>query len=205
VEQALAAISPLAGAHAPGATPLEPGDLEGLIPGHIRTQGELNEWEQTNVLQAMTWLRSRLGKAVILDEAFVRELHRKMFGETWKWAGTFRKRETNLGVDPSAIATKLHDLLADCTHWIEHDTYPIDEIVTRFHHRLVSIHPFPNGNGRHSRLMADALLQARGASAFSWGGGENLEAQGAARETYLAALRRADQGEYDALLAFVRT
>ena len=193
----------LSDAHAPGATPLDPDEARGLIPGHIRTQAELNQWEQANVLEGSTWaLRSR--ERDFLSEAFVRELHRRMFGNTWRWAGTFRTTGKNIGVDSTQIVVKLRDLLHDARYWLEHRTYEVDEIAARFHHRLVAIHPFSNGNGRHARLMTDVLLKRRGAAAFAWGGA-NLETAGDARDRYLAALRAADAGDYAQLLAFVRS
>lgn len=190
-------------AHAPGATPLDPDEVRGLIPAHIRSQAELNQWEQANILDGSTWaLRAR--EQDVLSERFVRELHRHMFGNTWRWAGTFRITGKNIGVDAVQIALQLRELLENVRYWIEHQTFPIDEIAARFHHRLVVIHPFPNGNGRHARLMTDVLLRRNHAEAFSWGG-SNLEAAGGARDRYLAALRAADAGDYAELLAFVRT
>lgn len=193
----------LGNAHAPGATPLDPDEARGLIPGHIRTQAELNQWEQANVLEGSTWaLRSR--ERDFLSEDFVRELHRRMFGNTWRWAGTFRTTGKNIGVDSLQIGVKLRDLLNDSNYWLEHRTYAVDGIAARFHHRLVAIHPFSNGNGRHARLMTDVLLKRHGAAAFAWGGA-NLESAGDARDRYLAALRAADAGDYAPLLAFVRS
>ena len=193
----------LGDAHAPGETPLDPDESRGLIPAHIRSQAELDQWEQANILAGSTWaMRTR--QRDILTEHFVRELHRRMLGDTWQWAGSFRTTEKNIGVDPAQVAVKLRDLLADARYWLEHGTYVVDEIAARFHHRLVVIHPFPNGNGRHARLMTDVLLKQNGAAAFSWGGA-NLEAAGDARERYLAALRAADRGDYGLLLGFVRS
>ncbi len=193
----------LGDAHAPGATPLDPDEARGLIPRHIRTQAELNQWEQANVLEGSAWaVRSR--RRDILSEGFVRELHKRMFGNTWRWAGSFRTTGKNIGVDSAQIAVKLRDLLEDARYWIEHQTYPVDEIAARFHHRLVVIHPFPNGNGRHARLMTDVLLKRNGATAFSWGSA-NLETAGDARDRYLAALRAADGGTDQLLMALVRS
>ena len=190
-------------AHAPGATPLDPDEARGLIPRHIRTQAELNQWEQANVLEGSAWaMRSR--ERDVLNEGFVRELHRRLFGGTWRWAGTFRTTGKNIGVDAEQVAVQLRELLENTRYWIGHGTFPLDEIAARFHHRLVVIHPFPNGNGRHARLMTDVLLRRNGAAAFSWGGA-SLEAGGDARDRYLAALRAADAGDYAALLAFVRS
>jgi Fic-DOC domain mobile mystery protein B len=186
------------------ATPLDPDEAAGLIPAHVRTQAELNEWEQTNILEGQKWALARGNRADLLTEAFVRELHRRMFDRTWRWAGRFRSSDKNIGIDWRQIGVRLKDLLDDTRYWLEHGTYTIDEIAARFHHRLVSIHPFANGNGRHVRLMADCLLARRGVAPFSWGRGDLLHV-GAARDRYLAALRSADGGDIAPLLAFVRS
>jgi Fic-DOC domain mobile mystery protein B len=193
----------LGDAHAPGATPLDPNEVDGLLPPHITTQEQLNEWEQANIVRAMAWLASTR-KRNVLDEGFVRELHKRMFNDTWRWAGSFRKTERNIGVAPEQIAARLRDLLDDTRYWLEHETYSIDEAATRFHHRLVAIHCFANGNGRHARLMTDVMLGSRGAPPFTWGQGDLVHA-GEVRDRYLAALRAADGREYSKLLAFVRS
>jgi len=150
------------------------------------------------VTRAVTWLVSAR-KRDVLGEKFLRELHRRMFDQTWRWAGTFRTTERNLGVAPEQIAPRLRDLLADTRYWIEHRTYPLDEAATRFHHRLVSIHCFANGNGRHARLITDVVLARHGLPAFTWGHSDLVRA-GAARDRYLTALRGADAGDYSPLL-----
>lgn len=193
----------LGDAHAPGATPLDPNEIEGLIPSHIRTQEELNEWEQANIGRAVAWLASAR-KRDVLSEEFVRDLHRRMFNDTWLWAGAFRSTERNLGVAPEQIAPQLRDLLDDTRYWLEHGTFAIDEAAARFHHRLVSIHCFANGNGRHARLLTDLLLKSRGEKPFNWGRGDLMHA-GAARDRYLAALRAADANDLYGLLDFVRS
>jgi Fic-DOC domain mobile mystery protein B len=191
--------------HAPGATPLDPDEAAGLIPGHISTQSELNEWEQANILEAGRWLKHPARKREdVLSERFARELHKRMFHRTWKWAGTFRRSDKNIGIDWRQIGVQLRNLLDDVKYQLEHKTYPADEIATRFHHRLVSIHPFPNGNGRHARMMTDVLLAKVGAANFSWGRADIVSA-GATRETYLHALQAADAGNIAPLLAFVRS
>jgi Fic-DOC domain mobile mystery protein B len=139
----------------------------------------------------------------VLSAEFVRELHRRMFDETWHWAGPFRTTGKNIGVQGHTIAPALRDLLDDVAHWVKHATYPTDEIAARFHHRLVRIHPFPNGNGRHGRLMTDALLTELGAAPFTWGAGD-LDREGDVRARYLDALRSADAGDCALLLGFVR-
>ena len=193
----------LNGAPGEGNTPLDPDEAEGLIPDHIQTLGELNLWEQTNIHSAEEWAFSRRRKD-LLGVPFIRELHRRMFDETWAWAGTFRKTGKNLGVPPHQIAAGLHDLLNDVHYWLEHGTYPLDEVAARFHHRLVAIHPFPNGNGRHGRLMADLLLRNRGAAPFTWGRGD-LQTPGKSRDRYLKALQAADGDDIGPLLRFAKS
>jgi len=186
----------------PGATPLDADELACLIPKHITTQGELNEWEQLNIEQGETWARRQ--RKDILDEAFVRQLHKQMFGETWSWAGSFRKSDKNIGVEWQQVGVKLRDSLDDVRYQIDHATYPPDEIAARFHHRLVAIHPFPNGNGRHARTMADLLAQKLGQPRFTWGSKSTTEAA-ETRTRYIDALRAADSGNINLLLDFVRS
>lgn len=193
----------LGDAHAPGSTPLDPNEIDGLLPPHIRTQEELNEWEQANIGRALAWLASARRPDVV-TEGFVRELHRRMFDSTWRWAGRFRATERNIGVAPEQIGPQLRDLLDDTRYWLQHGTYAIDEAAACFHHRLVAIHCFANGNGRHARLLTDVLLAEHGAAPFSWGRG-NLVRAGDARNDYLTALRAADGGDLGALLTFVRS
>lgn len=187
-----------------GQTPVDPDEKAGLIPRHIETKGELDDWEQQNILQATKWLRSIKAPAV-LSERFCRELHRKMFNKTWKWAGTFRRSDKNIGCDWTLVAIKLKQLLDNAQYWVENETFAPDELAARFHHELVWIHPFPNGNGRHSRMMADALLKKMGQKAFTWGGGANLVNANEVRARYLAALRAADKNDFTDLFAFVRS
>lgn len=190
-----------------GATPLDADELASLIPGHISTQGELNEWEQLNIVQGEAWARKQ--RKEILEEAFVRQLHQKMFGETWRWAGRFRQSDKNIGVDWLRIGVELKNLLDDVRYQVAHASYSPDEIAVRLHHRLVAIHPFPNGNGRHARLMADLLATRLGQPRFSWGSRSlneaNLTSASAARQRYITALQAADARDYAPLLAFARS
>ena len=139
-----------------------------------------------------------------MDVGFLRELHRRMFSDTWDWAGKFRRTMKNIGVAPELVPERTQNLFRDVQYWLDHHTYAVDEIAARFHHMLVAIHPFPNGNGRHARLMADALLRQVGASPFTWGSA-SLDAESAIRKRYLRALQAADTGDYAPLLSFVRT
>jgi Fic-DOC domain mobile mystery protein B len=182
---------------------MNPDEIEGLIPRHITLKRELDEFEQANILEAQEWMENRARKG-LLSENYVRTLHKKMFNKTWRWAGTFRKTEKSIGVDPAHISVALHNLLEDAKTWRELHTYSIDEQAARLHHELVLIHPFPNGNGRHARLFTDAFLRSCKAAPFSWGQ-ISLVNSSATRTNYIAALQAADGKDYTRLLAFVRT
>ena len=183
-------------------TPLTHEEREDLLPSYITLRRELNEAEQTNILEAEEWAFTR--KRDVLDEGFLKSLHKRMFGRVWRWAGRFRQTERNIGVDAYRVQMDLRQLLDDCRYWIENDTYPADEIAARFHHRLVLIHPFPNGNGRHARLATDLLLTRLGHPRFSWGQ-VKLVNPGETRQRYVAALRAADNHDIRPLLEFVRS
>lgn len=186
-----------------GATPLDPDELEGLKFDHITTRGELDELEQANITQGLLWL-SRQRSGNILSDDFVRKLHARLFGEVWEWAGTYRLREKNIGIDPLYIGVQLRQLLGDAEYWAANGTYEPLEAAARFHHRTVQIHPFPNGNGRHARIAADTYLeQCFGHPPIEWASGFDLQADGERRAAYIAALRAADKGEFDKLLQFV--
>jgi Fic-DOC domain mobile mystery protein B len=189
--------------YAQGATPLDPDEISGLIPLHITIQSQLNEWEAANILEAETWLFSRTNPGDFLTIDFTKLLHVKMFNQTWTWAGKFRTTERNIGVSPFKITTDLINLLDDIRHQIIHKSYPFDEIAYRFHHRLVAIHPFSNGNGRHARLITDLLLVQAGQPRFTWGR-QKLEMEGPIRKQYIEALRNADKHDYTTLAVFVR-
>lgn len=184
-----------------GATPIEPDDAKDLIPG-LTTRQELNQFEQRNIAKAMLWARqSRKLKQNLLDIESLKLLHLMMFDETWKWAGRFRTREANIGIAPHQIPTSLVNLCNDVKFWIENETYPVTEYAVRFHHKLVSIHPFKNGNGRHARLATDLLLIYASHPTFTWGG-KSIDVEGTTRTRYLAALRKADAGNYKELIRF---
>lgn len=189
----------------PSNTPLSAEEQAELIPS-LATQGDLNEWERENILEARKWALSEREARVRdpVTEAYVRELHRRMFDQTWKWAGTYRESEKNIGVLVHEIRDRLGALLGNVKHWIEKKTYSPDEIAVRFHHELAVIHAFPNGNGRHARLIADVLVFNLGQGPFSWGGKDIVPA-GSPRKTYLAALRSADNGDIKPLMIFSRS
>jgi Fic-DOC domain mobile mystery protein B len=184
------------------ATPLSLAERQALIPTYVTLRSELNELEQQNILLADSWAFGR--KRKVATETFLRGLHRRMFGKVWRWAGRYRTTERNLGVPPHRIEIDLRQTLDDVRYWNENGTYAADEIAVRFHHRLVAIHPFPNGNGRWSRLAAELLIVQSGARRFSWGGA-SLQAPGDVRARYVEALRAADRHVIDLLMAFARS
>jgi len=170
-------------------------ELEGLKFKHITTRGELDELEQSNIQSGLLWLERRRSRD-ILDSQFLRQLHKQLFGDVWTWAGTFRTREKNIGIDPVMIGVELQRLLDDARYWAE---------TARFHHRLVQIHPFPNGNGRHARISADLYLSDYFDDGhIDWNGGQSLVYNNARRDEYIAALRAADGYDFGLLFRFVR-
>jgi Fic-DOC domain mobile mystery protein B len=185
------------------ATPLTPEEREALIPTYITLRGELNEVEQIGIADADRWAFARR-RGGVLDEEFLRQLHKRMFGDVWKWAGQFRTTPRNIGVEAWEIGPRLRQLLDDVRYWVEHQTYTTDEIAVRFHHRLVWIHPFPNGNGRLSRLAADLLAVQLDQERFTWGSG-NLVATAELRKRYVDALRAADGHDIGPLMTFTRS
>jgi len=176
--------------------------MRDLIPTYIAYRSELNEAEQENITRAQDWALGR--RRDLLSEKFIKDLHRHMLGEVWRWAGKFRTSERNLGIPYYEIPVALRQLLDDAEACIEYQSDPPDEIAVRFHHRLVQIHPFPNGNGRHSRLMADLLVMRLGRERFTWGSA-GLRDAGQARRRYIAALQAADNHDRGPLLAFARS
>lgn len=188
-----------------GNTPLAPEELAELIPS-LATREELNEWERENILRARRWAlgRRNINNSDPVSDEYIRKLHGRMFDQTWKWAGIYRKTEKTLEVPVQQMREMLAALLGDAKYWIENKTYLADEIAIRFHHRLVVIHLFPNGNGRHGRLIADVLAVKLARPVFTWGG-LRLVKPGEAREKYLQAMRAADQGELIPLLTVARS
>lgn len=185
---------------------LDEEEKDGLLILTIATRGELDEFEQQNIEKAVQWILGRTFKPeLFFTEDFVRMLHKRMYADVWAWAGEFRKTNKNIGVDKWKIPSDLKYLLDDAKYWHENNTYTQDEIAVRFKHRIVSIHCFPNGNGRHSRLMADIIIEKiYKQPVFSWGAA-NLSDEGDARKSYLKAIKTADRGDYSLLLAFARS
>ena len=186
-----------------GATLLDPDEREGLKFKHVTTRGELNELEQANIANGLLWLERRR-KSDILTGEFMRKLHKRLFGDVWRWAGKYRWTEKTIGVDPTQIPVHLRILLDDARFWAENGTYPPLEAAARFHHRLVQIHLFSNGNGRHARIAANIYLQEYfDETPIEWAHGFDLMVDNERRKQYISALKAADRGELGLLLAFV--
>ena len=189
-----------------GQTPLDEEEKEGLLISTITSREELDEHEQLNIQEAIKWMLGRnFKRKEILTEDFIKQVHKKMYGDVWGWAGEFRRTNKNIGVDRFQIPTQLRTLLDDCNFWIDQNTYPPDEIAIRFKHRIVQIHCFPNGNGRHSRMMGDLIVEhIFNRDVFSWGSRGNLIQEGTARERYIAAVKAANENNITPLLEFSR-
>ena len=184
-----------------GQTPLDPDEARGLLPPWIANRADLNVAEEENIAAGIAWGERAIGRQPVPRQDFLRLLHRQMFGRVWEWAGQYRDSERNIGVPPHSISTELKILFDDVSAWDEFNSYPLDERAARLHHRLTVVHPFPNGNGRCSRVLADLYLGQRGMPQFSWGAGLPHDAR---RRAYLDALRAADVLDYRELLAFIR-
>ena len=184
----------------PGSTPLDPEEADGLKPSHIMDMAALNEWEYANILDAEGWAFAHR-HSTVLNDAFVRELHRRMFDRCWHWAGKYRRSDKNIGAHWPTIAEGVREMCTNAVTWIEQAAFPRTEAAVRLHLRCVQIHPFVNGNGRHARLLADVWLHGLGEPRLTWGRAELLK-RGDVREAYLAALRQADHGDIAALLHF---
>lgn len=186
-----------------GATPLDPNERDGLKFLHVTTRQQLDELEQANIEQGLAWVTRRRGGSVF-DDQFIRTLHKRLFGDVWSWAGSYRRTEKNIGIDPLQIAVAIRTLIDDARFWAEAKTYPPLEAAARFHHRMVQIHPFVNGNGRHARIATDIMLEeAYDHPPVAWASGFDLQQDNERRKAYIAALRAADRNDFDPLLAYV--
>ena len=188
------------------ATQLTQDEREGLLQTWIAVRSDLNEAEEANIAKGASWAKKTRARSpeAVLNETFVRTLHKRMFGDVWAWAGIYRHTGRNIGIEAWRIPAEIANLLGDVRFWIEQKTFQPAEIAIRLHHRMVAVHPFPNGNGRHTRLMADLLIERLGGHAFSWGS-SSLADIGELRAAYVAALRAADNHDIGPLLAFARS
>lgn len=188
------------------ATPLDEGEQHGLIPS-VLSRAQLNELERANIHGARLWAMrpSQRSRGDLLTDVFARELHRRMFNRVWRWAGKYRRTEKNLGWPVARITEGVHHACADARAWLDFGTYPLPEVAVRLHHRLVLIHPWSNGNGRHARLLADVLMASRGGAELTWGAKADLVEMGEVRRRYIEAVRRADDGDFGPLVAFAQS
>jgi Fic-DOC domain mobile mystery protein B len=184
------------------ATPLTPEERRDLIPTYVALRRELNEVEALNVAAGERWALSR--KRDVLDEVFLQRLHLRMFGDVWRWAGKYRSSERNIGVAPYTIPVAMRQAIDDAKYWVQQKSWLPDELAVRFSHKLVSVHPFPNGNGRWSRLSGDLLAMQLGAPRFTWGSASIVSISDT-RGAYVDALKKADGGELAPLLAFAHS
>ena len=193
-------------AYVDGQTPLTEEEKEGLLVPTIATRGELDEFEQQNIEQAVQWTLTRSFRSeAIFTEEFIRNVHKRMYGNVWGWAGEFRRTDKNIGIDKWQIPTELKYLLDDAVYWLKNKIYGPEEMAIRFKHRIVSIHCFPNGNGRHSRLMADIVIEKIfKRPVFTWGAADLIK-RGDTRASYLAAVKVADKGDIRPLIRFARS
>ena len=187
--------------YVPGATPLGPDELSELIASNVSTRGQLDELEAANIAEGLQWATGR--NRDVLAWGYMEQLHRRMFGRVWRWAGLHRKSEKTIGIASQDIASALKSLLDEAREQTRSRSLAPDEIAARFHYRLTKIHPFAHGNGRHARMMTDLLLEQLGGKPFTWGDGDPLHAEDA-RQRYIEALRAADARDYGPLLAFLR-
>lgn len=188
-----------------GQTPIDEEEKAGLKIKSITTQGELDEFEQLNIEKAVEWtIHANLKSKNILSEKFIKDLHRRMYSDVWNWAGEFRRSEKNIGIKWTRISIELKKLIDDTEFWINEGKMSAEEIALRFKHRIVSIHCFPNGNGRHSRMMADIIMESIfGKDIFTWHQSNMVNAN-TTRKQYISALKKADKGDIKPLIDFAK-
>lgn len=186
-----------------GATPI--GDCSGLIPVWVHHVNDLNRVEAENILNGQRkYLQGRISDPPTWFQVKeLKAIHRSMFGTVWEWAGVYRKSITSIGINPSLIPTQLAELCLEVSSWSQH---PVEltfvEMAARVHHRLVFIHPFENGNGRFSRLIADRFLLAFKCQHPVWP--SHLNQEGVVRKDYIKTLKSADKGDYAPLVDFMK-
>lgn len=191
-----------------GATKLDPDEIQGLLIETISTQAELNFAEQQSIIESSKWIFETNHKNILTDQ-FFKNLHKKMFQSVWRWAGKHRTTNKNIGVEPYKILIEIKKLCDDCEYWIENQTYDWDEIAARFHHKVVWIHPFANGNGRFSRILTDILLKKYQQPSLTWGRNtyskDDFSSESTLRTEYILSLREADNKKFKKLIHFIRS
>ena len=191
-----------------GATPLDADEIQGLLIDTISTQAELNFAEQQSIIESSKWIFETNHRNLLTDQ-FFQKLHKKMFQSVWNWAGKYRTTNKNIGVDYHNISIEIKKLCDDCQYWIEHESYDWTELAARFHHRLVWIHPFANGNGRFSRILTDILLRRHQQLSLTWGRNtypkDDLTDESNLRTEYILSLHEADNRRFQKLIHFIRS
>jgi Fic-DOC domain mobile mystery protein B len=186
-----------------GSTPLDHDQIKGIRFAHLTTMGELDELEDENIQRGLEWLNHQKTKDYLSIE-FLCKLHEKLFGEVWKWAGKFRTVEVNISkYRHHDVRPQLHNFFEDIKLWISGGKMSWDEISAEMHHRLVTIHPFPNGNGRTTRIFTEYVQKRNQQQVTSWGSTRKID-QKKRRDDYIKALRLADIGDFRALIDFMK-
>lgn len=186
---------------------MDPDARQFLLPEHadVATNNELNELEALNIADAFAWADDQTWQtADFFTQHVLREIHAKMFDQVWVWAGTYRSREVNIGnCPPEEISTRLEQVLGNLSYQSENGRSAHD-VCTALHHCIAQIHPFPNGNGRHARLVARLLAQTMGLerSSLTWGSTEYAD-EDTRKAAYISSLRAADDGDFGPLKSFI--
>ncbi|HXQ81690.1 MAG TPA: mobile mystery protein B [Opitutaceae bacterium] len=189
-----------------GSGPIAPKEAALLLPS-LSTRAQLDEIERLRINAARVWAMrgAVLRRGDLLTEAFVRDLHRRMFGGIWRGAGRYRTNEGGKGWEARRIPGGVRMFLDDAEGWIRFSTYPVHEAAVRLHHRLRSIQPWSNGNGRHARLLADIVVASQGEEPLTWGSRSDPAGSPRAGARYLDAIRAADSGGMERLVDFARS
>lgn len=186
-----------------GSTPLDPDQIRGIKFSHLVNMGELDEVEDLNIQKGLEWLNRQKGDDYLSME-FLCKLHEKLFGDVWKWAGTFRKVEVNLSkIKYYDVGPQLKMFFEDAKLWIEGGRMSWDEISAEMHHRLIAIHPFPNGNGRTTRIYTEYVQKRNKQAVTSWKASLNHDPK-ERRRVYIKSLQQADKGDFRPLIEFMQ-
>ncbi|MCF6245580.1 MAG: mobile mystery protein B [Sulfurovum sp.] len=166
------------------------------------TMDEIYFYEAQNITQAtLKYLSLTPDKKLApFSLAWFLVLHQEMFGDVWEWAGKLRQVELSIGVKAYMVSTQMQKLVDDLAYWEEHKSFDVIETASRIHHRAVQIHPFLNGNGRWSRMLANIYLKQNGLQPTKWNE-DLLSKTNLHRDDYIKALKKADSGDYSDLIA----
>lgn len=179
------------------ATPLD--DTSGLkLPSNkIYSLKEIYVAEANNIaLATIKYLSAPPSKKTApFSYEWLSSLHEEMFGNVWDWAGKFRQVELSIGIKAYQVPTALKELADDISYWDKNKTFDIYETATRIHHRAVQIHPYKNGNGRWSRMLANIYLRQNGSMPVKWQE-DLLSKENLKRDEYIKALKEADNSDF---------